>query len=386
MDPKDYLIKREFCPVPWTGIMYNHNGDIKTCIRSNAVIGNLCDDNLETIITDFTDIKNQMLIGEFPKQCSPCHELEITKSNGFDIISDRVFYLKNLRTIDRALYDDPNNFELASIDVRWSNLCNFACIYCSKDFSSKWADELKIYDKKPPAARIDSLKSYILKNIENLKQVYLAGGEPLLMKENSEILDALYSKNPNVYLRVNTNLSKVDTSIFEKICKFKNVHWTISVETIEDEFEYIRYGSKWQDFVENLDIISKLQHHKVSFNMLYFALNSLSIFDCLKFLKSKKFHNNSFIIGALLSPDKLNVRHLPDGMLYQAKQQILKFLENNSDFLLGNGLTNILTYLDKPIDKDIGKVVNYLKELDARRGINSQLVFKDFYQQIMEGN
>ena len=78
------------------------------------------------------------------------------------------------------------------------------------------------------------------------------------------------------------------------ICKFKNVHWTVSLETIEEEYEYVRFGGKWKNFLNNLTTISKLKEHKISFNMLHFILNYMSVFDCIKFLQGLGFHNNSF--------------------------------------------------------------------------------------------
>jgi organic radical activating enzyme len=115
------------------------------------------------------------------------------------------------------------------------------------DYSSKWAAEL---GKKVPHNQqsIDRVKEYVFSNIKNLTNVYLAGGEPLLMKQNQEFLELLYKENPDVTLRVNTNLSKTDTKIFDQLCQFKNVHWTVSVETIEQEYEYVRHHGNWQDF------------------------------------------------------------------------------------------------------------------------------------------
>jgi molybdenum cofactor biosynthesis enzyme MoaA len=122
-----------------------------------------------------------------------------------------------------------NNFDLQTIDVRWTNLCNFACVYCGPEFSSKWANELSIQTAQPTSQQQQDFKEYIFDHVSQLKHVYLAGGEPLLMKENLELLQNL---NPGVSLRINTNLSKTDTQVFDAICKFKNVHWTVSVETI----------------------------------------------------------------------------------------------------------------------------------------------------------
>ena len=143
MDAKEYLTNKAFCPIPWQGLMYNFDGSVKTCIRSAEPIGNIKDNTIEEIVNGSDNIENRMdmRMGHPAKNCYPCYALEKDK-NSFDIISDRVFYLKELRNSDMSLYDSPGTFGLRKIDVRWTNLCNFACVYCSPEFSSKWASEL----------------------------------------------------------------------------------------------------------------------------------------------------------------------------------------------------------------------------------------------------
>jgi sulfatase maturation enzyme AslB (radical SAM superfamily) len=319
-----------------------------------------------------------MIINEPGTRCSPCYELEKEK-NSFDIISDRVFYLKELKSVPLSTYDQPTTFDLKKVDVRWSNLCNFSCVYCGPEYSSKWENELNIKIDRPMDNKIQQFKNYIFENVEKLEHVYLAGGEPLLMKENLEFLQLLMAKNPEVNIRVNTNLSKVDTQIFDLICQFKNVHWTISVETIEDEYEYIRYGSKWNDFLKNLQIVKKTEQ-KISFNMLYFLLNYNSLFSCINLLKQFGFHDNSFIIGALTEPAFLDIRHLPTNVLQSSKEQIQLKLNEKSGFLLDNGLQNILKYIDMPFKKDLSNSYKKLEELDKRRNLDSKKIFKDLYK------
>ena len=198
------------------------------------------------------------------------------------------------------------------------------------------------------------------------------------MKENLEFLELLKEKNPDVNLRINTNLSKVDTRIFDLICTFKNVHWVISIETIEEEYEYIRYGGKWTDFTDNLNIVRNLDH-KVSFNMLHFILNYQSIFGCVDYLKSLRFHNNSFIIGTLLQPDYLNIRHLPDSMLNSVKEELIKRINEHPGFLLENGYRNVLEYINQPIEKNLAESFKQIKILDQRRGLDSTKIFNKLY-------
>jgi MoaA/NifB/PqqE/SkfB family radical SAM enzyme len=206
--------------------------------------------------------------------------------------------------------------------------------------------------------------------------VYLAGGEPLLMKENLELLQEL---NPDVNLRINTNLSKVDTGVFDAVCRFKNVHWTVSVETVEDEFEYIRFGGRWHDFQDNLNTIRKF-NHKISFNMLWFLLNYDSIFECVDYLKGSGFHNNSFIIGALLTPPYLNVRHLPKNVLYLLKTKLESKINKNPGHLLEDSYRNMLHYITQPIEQDLAGSFEKLAVIDQRRRVDSSKIFTELYK------
>jgi MoaA/NifB/PqqE/SkfB family radical SAM enzyme len=380
MTPKEILTNPYFCPMPWTGVMYNFDGSVKNCIRSAGSLGNIKDQPVAQILVENNIPRQQRIASQQPVEtCHTCYDLERGKK-GFDIISDRVFYIRELKHMSPQTYT-PGNFDLQTIDVRWTNLCNFACVYCGPEFSSKWSEELKIRNNTPSESQLNDFKNYIYDHAHRLKHVYLAGGEPLLMKENLILLEKI---NPNANIRVNTNLSKVDTKVFDTICKFPNVHWTVSVETMGEEFEYIRHGGSWHDFLENLDTIKKLKH-KISFNMLHFLLNYNSVFDCVDFLQSQGFHNNSFVIGALLKPEHLNIRHLPDWMLDQVKSKLQDRINQKPGYLLEDSYKNMLHYINTPFNKNIELSIAQLAEMDQRRGLDSKAIFKDFYKDINYG-
>lgn len=383
MDPKRALTTGVWCPIPWTGVMYNHDGRIKNCIRSAEPIGNIKDQPLQEILTQGInlDTQNRMLSDQPGQNCHTCYNLERGKKR-FDIISDRIFYMRELKNLSFDTYK-AGNHDLRVVDVRWSNLCNFSCVYCYPSFSSKWASELNIKIEGPDDQKIAEFKKYIFDHAAQLEHVYLAGGEPLLMKENLEFLDLLSDVNPNVNLRVNTNLSKVDTKIFDKICQFKNVHWTISVEALGKEFEYIRYGGSWADFLENLSIVQKLDH-KITFNMLWFLLNHRSIFDCIDFLLDQGFHPNSFVICPLYDQLHLNIRQLPDTELSQLRQILDQRIAANPGYLLEDGLKNMRFYVDQDFEKTPEFSLTKIAEMDRRRNLNSRDVFPDLYR-ILQG-
>jgi MoaA/NifB/PqqE/SkfB family radical SAM enzyme len=375
MTPKDMLTNPHFCPMPWAGVMYNHDGTVKNCIRSSEPIGNIRDHDINTLLTTGSNFERQQnIIQQHPvTSCQPCRDLE-SGTRGFNIISDRVFYIRELKKINPAVYT-AGNHELHTVDIRWSNLCNFACVYCSPEFSSRWASELDLWPARPSDTQQQQFSDWVLSQAHQLRHVYLAGGEPLLMRENLELLSRLPRE---VNIRINTNLSRVNTEVFEKICEFPNVHWTVSVESMQEEFEYIRWGGNWQDFITNLDTISSLGH-KITFNMLHFALNAMSIFDCVDWLRLRGFHANSFVIGALLEPDYLNIRHLPHSVLDCVVNELQRRIQDNPGFLLENSYQNLLKYIQTPVNKDFNNSLAQLQTLDQRRGCNSKITFPHLY-------
>ena len=119
--------------------------------------------------------------------------------------------------------------------------------------------------------------------------------------------------------------------------------------------------------------------------MLYFLLNYNSVFDCVDYLKMLGFHNNSFVIGALLNPPYLNVRHLPDDMLNLLKRKLENKINKNPGYLLEDSYRNMLHYIQQPFEKNLSNSFDQLAKLDQRRNLDSSKIFKDLYN-FKEGN
>jgi radical SAM protein with 4Fe4S-binding SPASM domain len=371
MDPKR-AINGTFCPVPWTGFIMNPNGKVKNCVLSNEQIGDINNKSIENILAGNKnrEIKQAMYEDKEHKNCSSCYKLESGTSGIANVRSDRYYYLKSLSGVPYSNYDTMDT-TLRTIDMRWRNTCNLACVYCGPGLSSSWAKELNkeiIVDENALA----HTKKYILDHAHELKNVYLAGGEPLLMKENSELLDKL---NPNCTIRINTNLSNLKSHVFERASKFKNVHWIVSVETTKKEFEYIRYGAKWETFLQNLQVIHKLDH-KISFNMLWLILNPFSIFDTVDFFRSLGYVENSFVIGPITSPMAYDVRNANQQTIEKLQDTLRNRIQGaDRRYLLYNSYVNMLKHLDEKFDKQSSKTIKRLQELDKRRGLNYRNVF-----------
>ena len=379
MDAKDYIKNKSFCPLPWTGFIIHQNGDVRNCVLSKEKLGNLQDNSLPNILngTKNKEIKESMLQNRQHRSCEGCYRLEKDKKS-FDIVSQRIYYLKELKEVDAALYDSVDNFDLHTVDLRWTNQCNQACVYCGPHNSSMWVKEIGGEDLMSKEKK-QQIKEYVFSNVAQLKNVYLAGGEPLLMHENQEFLTLLLEKNPNINLRVNTNLSATETKVADLIKQFKNVHWIVSVEAVGEAYDYIRYGGSWATFENNLKELKKITGHKISFNMLFFILNHIKIFDCIDYLSHMGFHNNSFVIGPVYNPVYLNILNLPNEKIENIKISLADRINQKPGFFLQDSYNNLLKYLDTPFGKNLQSTFEGLSKLDKRRKLDSRKIFKEVY-------
>lgn len=382
MDAKTYLTKESFCVLPWTGVFIQPDGKVRNCAISKEVLGNINETNLKDILLGQVNqtIKQDMLNDVMHDRCGQCHRLEKNQKKHFDQISNRVWYIKKLKNSDLSTYDNPQNFNLKILDLRWKNTCNFACVYCDSDLSSRWAKEMGQPQKIESKALLESLE-FIYNNLHHVEHVYLAGGEPLLMKENQKLLSTLLDINPNVEVRINTNLSVVNNEIYQLLKQFKNVHWTVSLDNMAEQFEYLRYGSEWNTLLKNLDILSK-DFDTINFNFVWCILNSHSIFDCIDFLtKELNYHENTIIVNPLEVPAWLNVNNLPDHVLDDLADQIKKKIEqSNPNYGLNNSLVLMLNFIDKSYIKDLNSTFVELKKIDLRRNIDSTKIFSELYK------
>jgi MoaA/NifB/PqqE/SkfB family radical SAM enzyme len=385
MTPADYVKHPALCALPWIGVYVNPDGKVKNCAISALELGDLHADPVEKILAGPNNVmvKQDMLAKIRHSRCNACYSVEDTTKNKTQHFnsSNRSWYKKyGIKNVNLDLYDHAENFDLRVLDLRWRNTCNFSCVYCGPDLSSQWASELKDKSFTIDEDVLGKNKKYIFENLSLITHVYLAGGEPLLIKENLELLNILKEQNPDVEIRINTNLSIIDNEIFKKLITFKNVKWTVSVDATGAEFEYIRYPGNWNKFYHNL-LYLKQQEFDINFNMVWCVLNSTSILDCVDFLKSIGFHENSFIIQNLTSPVALDPRSLPAVELDRLKEKI-KAMMTTSDpqYWLYKSLNSMYNFVNIPSpNTDMNNTLDFLNTLDKRRNLSSRDIFPMLY-------
>ena len=383
---RKYLKNKSLCPLPFAGLYVEPDGDVRCCSISKEILGNIHNDSVENMVNSDTikKIRREMLDEKFPKNCVECYRKEEGMNNiNFNQISNRLYHVGKLGSSPMKLYQDENQFELQQLDVRWRNTCNGACVYCGPTLSSRWAIELGQEKRMTKNAMQDSI-DYVYKNLKTVKMLYLCGGEPMMMKENVKLLNIVKDVNPNLDIRVNTNLSNLDNDVFRILERLPNIHWILSAEATNEKFEYIRFPLKWNTFLENLSVVQNL-NHKISLNMSWNILNAFGIFDFIDFMKSRGLHENCFILNSVNDPSYFDVSNLPKEMISHIKDEATARHGRLTDpFMLKYSYEAIIKHCEKPLMNQQKLLKKELQILDDRRGIDSRKVFPELYERVLD--
>jgi organic radical activating enzyme len=242
-------------------LFLDSNGDIKLCCNSNMPLDNAS--SIESAITGpiATEIQTALANNQPHKNCTTCWYEQKTNSRSYRDSYNSMYPTYNLLS-------DRN---IKTIHVQYDNTCNLTCVYCGPQYSSKWSDLLQSKQPFRQPVMFDDA------SLASLDMITLAGGEPSLVKSNIELLDRLYSINPDCHIFINSNLTNVKNNpVFERLYKFSKVTVIASFEAIDKRYEYIRNGAKWSDFSTNFSMLAD-HVQEVQASMIFFPLSASTI-------------------------------------------------------------------------------------------------------------
>ena len=87
------------CPLPWTGIAVEPNGDVKNCAISSLRLGSLKYSSTKSILNNYLNkkIRSTMCSGEWPQACRQCERVEAIDP----LFSNRSYQLNLHKDADR---------------------------------------------------------------------------------------------------------------------------------------------------------------------------------------------------------------------------------------------------------------------------------------------
>jgi hypothetical protein len=151
-----------------------------------------------------------MLAGARSRVCQKCYEQERSGFESLRVIANAEFGHHVSFVGETAADGSLPRVNMAFLDVRFSNVCNFSCRTCGPSYSTAWyryAQNVPSDLVRRPAAG-PGLLAQVEPLLDSVEQIYFAGGEPTLIREHYEILERLIAMGrTDVRLSYSTNFS-----------------------------------------------------------------------------------------------------------------------------------------------------------------------------------
>jgi sulfatase maturation enzyme AslB (radical SAM superfamily) len=251
--------------------------------------------------------KNQQNIWD--DKCSDCQQLE--QSN---LPSMRTGMNDGLAIAGKTELSGP-----ARIDLVFDISCNLACRTCGTHSSTFWQKHLKehgrwahpIFSPRHSNKVIHSLQQL---DLSNLRQVVFCGGETMLGQSYWDVAEWLANNVPNAQQQLTVcfqtngtqSISAKNINIIEKLHLVK-LH--ISLDGVEEQFEYLRWPASWSQVTQN---IFDLRETSPS-NVMFLIEETISIFNFAYTNRLEQWVNENFTTNR--EGDQVDhTRHLAHGM------------------------------------------------------------------------
>lgn len=259
-------MKKPLCPVPFTNAYFLPDGKYRECCQFNPNIGK----QREDFITwwkgpEMETLRQQMLDGEFPDTCMPCKRQEDLGEQSL-----RQSYIESNTKCD-VNARLPNWYQIG-----FSNTCNMGCWICYEGFSSVIEEEKRRLNILPlDYVNVDDkfqtqwqdLKERVLESYEehDVITINLLGGEPSVNNDCIQFLEELVELGLNRRTKIEllTNCYKPKPRFLELIHKHNWLQVVVvaSIDAVGEANDWIRYGSKWEDVVKNLNTYKAISHY-----------------------------------------------------------------------------------------------------------------------------
>lgn len=349
-------IKKTFCPAPWFQIRNENSMERKCCCKIQ--LGSSKNQSaLEYLNSpEMILLKKKLHSGERPSVCKKCWDEEDNgllsqRQKNLGIITNNTGNLEN--TWLKSYFENKNDFEsnlLLMADIKIGNTCNFHCVMCVPDDSSKiyssWvndkdsefvkeylnSDPLKFEKIKKNSYKSNEYRKYVddILSHKEIKWLRFLGGEPLLDHELLKKLKNISKEKKNkLKLSFITNGSCDLDQMLKYIGyeHFNLVHFTVSLEGTDKIQEYARYGSNWNQIENN--ILKNLPKKNVLFNVGH-VLQTTTVMRTHKLLEWCKKNQLSFSISYCYHPQYLSLKSTPKACKKIAYENISKYVSGVS--------------------------------------------------------
>ena len=310
------------CVLPFINLEARTDGTMAVCciMQESAKKDDGTEFNLANGDT-LTDVKNSKWLNKLQQKFINNEKLDACKNCWHEEKAG----IQSKRLRENLYWGEDFTPNTKALDLKLGNICNSKCRICSSFASSQWAaEELKINPNNEGARKFNKLGMWPKTNenfwkdidahLTAIKKLEFFGGEPLMIDRHYEILNRCVELGiaKDITLAYNTNGSIYPHDKIELWEQFKKVEIFISIDDINERFEYIRFPGNFAEVITNLGYFSKLD--KDIFDIGIFQ--TISIFNIMHMnelttLISKHFEDIDIHYNMVFTPSHISPKVLP---------------------------------------------------------------------------
>jgi MoaA/NifB/PqqE/SkfB family radical SAM enzyme len=399
------MFRDSFCSSPWFHLRITPNGNYNNCRFANSkqINKNISNTSLMDFYNgeEMSQLRTELLNGKTPDICKSCqYQDKLQKLSGrkkqllkSGITDDN--FEKKTRTSPHYEYfkyswdnNGLSNYYPNDLQIDLGNTCNSACIMCEPSYSSRLVKDYRILSSKSDlfskpiqqnswTNNDELVQKFIdeLKLLPKIKYIHFIGGEPLFMKSFYKICDALIENNlsKELIIGTTTNCTIYNESIEKYFNEFKEFHLGISIETITELNDYIRYPSNINVILDNIQKYKKLESDKL-FISLRITPNIFTIYE-LDLLVNYMIENNftAESCNILKYPSMLRMELLPNDIRNEIIEKISLIIEKHN-FIKKDDIINIRhkEFVKQTIGNNILEYFNFLKNYSVPKNVEQE--------------
>jgi len=327
-------------------------------------------------------VRQDMLEGKAPKACRHCFDVEELGND-----SPRLGFIKKYHLdIDpekakQITKDDGRIDQFPQyLDLRLGNTCNLRCVMCDPWNSNQWYKEWReiygdpLIDKSVFRWSNEDSVGWreILNHLSSVKEIYFTGGEPTVIPAHLDLIKKLVDEgySSQISLIYNSNLAaKISDQMLDLWSKFKLVTIGCSLDAVGPALEYIRYPSRWEVILKNLERI-KGAGCKIWLAPTVQALNAPYLLELFDWALDSYFTLDDISLNILRRPAHLNLQVLPHSAKLELEEKYLSWLMIHPEF--GTKLKPMIGYMMREPQNEIPlrtQLVNYCLSIDRMRDL-----------------
>lgn len=244
------------------------------------------------------------------------------------------------------------------------NTCNLACTYCYSGNSSIWANKTGNHPQIPSDimdSRAIFWKWWDSVGKGQVQRLVISGGEPSLMSETYQWIERANLSGKEILFNTNAAVNeswwKRFLAMLQDLSAENRVIVRVSMDAVDQRFEWIRTGLKWNTFEKNLVDLASISLEKNIVLRISPTLSCLTLEGILDTAKwTKKLADSIGGGNRLVEYDAFSmvsepINQRPDPWLGYFKEDLRRVNEMSSDVCFNHDLSMQLRSLIRLADK-----------------------------------